>query len=163
MYWYVCQQRRSYCTCISVFAVTSFSDDSARNVWISSIFGVLKRFDLLIPWVDIWFLSEKALNFGVPRICCPIHSLSIYILCCRVIKGRLNQFFILVMLQLNDEWGWRISETNLHYLFIVQLEYDVLEYVVIERLAQSGRDKLKDDGLNVSDWLQSLASFWGHL
>ncbi|WMV29376.1 hypothetical protein MTR67_022761 [Solanum verrucosum] len=43
------------------------------------------------------------------------------------------------------------------------LEYDILEYVVIERLAQSGREKLKDDGLNLSDWLQSLASFWGHL
>lgn len=49
------------------------------------------------------------------------------------------------------------------YLECLQLEYDVLEYVVIERLAQSGREKLKDDGLNVSDWLQSLASFWGHL
>lgn len=51
------------------------------------------------------------------------------------------------------------------YLFgsFVQLEYDVLEYVVIERLAQSGREKLKEDGLNLSDWLQSLASFWGHL
>lgn len=48
-------------------------------------------------------------------------------------------------------------------LFFLQLEYDVLEYVVIERLAQSGREKLKDDGLNLSDWLQSLASFWGHL
>lgn len=47
--------------------------------------------------------------------------------------------------------------------FSVQLEYDVLEYVVIERLAQVGREKLKDDGLNLSDWLQSLASFWGHL
>lgn len=47
--------------------------------------------------------------------------------------------------------------------FPLQLEYDVLEYVVIERLAQPGREKLKDDGLNVSDWLQSLASFWGHL
>jgi membrane-anchored protein YejM (alkaline phosphatase superfamily) len=45
----------------------------------------------------------------------------------------------------------------------VQLEYDILEYVVIERLAQGGRDKLKDDGLNLSDWLQSLASFLGHL
>ena len=45
----------------------------------------------------------------------------------------------------------------------MQLEYDILEYVVIERLAQGGRDKLKDDGLNLSDWLQSLASFWGHL
>lgn len=34
---------------------------------------------------------------------------------------------------------------------------------MIERLAQGGREKLKDDGLNLSDWLQSLASFWGHL
>ncbi|KAI3847949.1 hypothetical protein MKX03_017474 [Papaver bracteatum] len=36
-------------------------------------------------------------------------------------------------------------------------------YIVIERLAQGGRDKLKDDGVNLCDWLQSLASFWGHL
>ncbi|XP_021832088.1 THO complex subunit 2 isoform X1 [Prunus avium] len=49
------------------------------------------------------------------------------------------------------------------FKYLTQLEYDVLEYVVIERLAQGGRDKLKEDGLNVSDWLQSLASFWGHL
>ncbi|XP_043721403.1 THO complex subunit 2 [Telopea speciosissima] len=49
------------------------------------------------------------------------------------------------------------------FKYLTQLEYDVLEYVVIERLAQVGREKLKDDGLNVSDWLQSLASFWGHL
>nr|KAJ0217283.1 hypothetical protein LSAT_V11C300134270 [Lactuca sativa] len=42
-----------------------------------------------------------------------------------------------------------------------QLEYDILEYVVIERLVQGGREKLKDDDLNLSDWLQTLA--WGHL
>ncbi|GER41251.1 THO complex subunit [Striga asiatica] len=48
------------------------------------------------------------------------------------------------------------------FKYLTQLEYDVLEYVVIERLAQGGREKLKDDGLNLSDWLQSLASFWGH-
>nr|XP_043608763.1 THO complex subunit 2 [Erigeron canadensis] len=49
------------------------------------------------------------------------------------------------------------------FKYLTQLEYDILEYVVIERLVQSGREKLKDDGLNLSDWLQSLASFWGHL
>ena len=38
-----------------------------------------------------------------------------------------------------------------------------MQYIVIERLAQGGRAKLKDDGLNLSDWLQCLASFWGHL
>lgn len=45
----------------------------------------------------------------------------------------------------------------------LQLEYDILQYIVIERLAQGGRAKLKDDGLNLSDWLQCLASFCGHL
>lgn len=50
-----------------------------------------------------------------------------------------------------------------YWWFSLQLEYDILEYVVIERLVQGGREKLKDDGLNLSDWLQSLASFWGHL
>lgn len=49
------------------------------------------------------------------------------------------------------------------FKYLTQLEYDILEYVVIERLAQGGREKLKDNGLNLSDWLQSLASFWGHL
>ncbi|XP_073059510.1 THO complex subunit 2 [Primulina eburnea] len=49
------------------------------------------------------------------------------------------------------------------FKYLTQLEYDILEYVVIERLAQGGREKLKEDGLNLSDWLQSLASFWGHL
>ena len=56
-----------------------------------------------------------------------------------------------------------LSIVFLRCLFALQLEYDVLEYVVIERLTQGGREKLKDDGLNLSDWLQSLASFWGHL
>lgn len=54
-------------------------------------------------------------------------------------------------------------QCNFGILAFTQLEYDILEYVVIERLAQGGREKLKDDGLNLSDWLQSLASFWGHL
>ncbi|XP_009109857.1 THO complex subunit 2 [Brassica rapa] len=49
------------------------------------------------------------------------------------------------------------------FKYLTQLEYDILEYVVIERLVQGGRAKLKDDGINLSDWLQSLASFWGHL
>ncbi|KAL8162517.1 hypothetical protein V2J09_014006 [Rumex salicifolius] len=49
------------------------------------------------------------------------------------------------------------------FKYLTQLEYDALEYVVIERLVQGGRGKLKEDGLNLSDWLQSLALFWGHL
>jgi len=50
-----------------------------------------------------------------------------------------------------------------NHILHLQLEYDILQYIVIERLAQGGRAKLKDDGLNLSDWLQCLASFWGHL
>lgn len=49
------------------------------------------------------------------------------------------------------------------FKYLTQLEYDILQYIVIERLAQGGRAKLKDNGLNLSDWLQCLASFWGHL
>ncbi|RZC53373.1 hypothetical protein C5167_012225 [Papaver somniferum] len=49
------------------------------------------------------------------------------------------------------------------FKYLTQLEYDILEYVVTERLAQGGRGKLKDDGVNLCDWLQSLASFLGHL
>ncbi|VAH85574.1 unnamed protein product [Triticum turgidum subsp. durum] len=49
------------------------------------------------------------------------------------------------------------------FKYLTQLEYDILQYIVIERLAQGGREKVKDDGLNLSDWLQCLASFWGHL
>ncbi|GJM92086.1 hypothetical protein PR202_ga08514 [Eleusine coracana subsp. coracana] len=49
------------------------------------------------------------------------------------------------------------------FKYLTQLEYDILQYIAIERLAQGGREKVKDDGLNLSDWLQCLASFWGHL
>jgi hypothetical protein len=32
-----------------------------------------------------------------------------------------------------------------------------------DRLASSGRVKLKNDGVNISDWLQNLATFTGHV
>lgn len=37
--------------------------------------------------------------------------------------------------------------------------YDVLSFVLVDRLASTGRDKLKADGLNISDWLQVLRYF----
>jgi THO complex subunit 2 len=40
--------------------------------------------------------------------------------------------------------------------------YDVLTFVITEKLAE-GREKLKDDGQNVSLWLSALATFCGHL
>ena len=40
----------------------------------------------------------------------------------------------------------------LHYFSA--LSFDILSFLIIERLAASGRPKLKDDGINISDWLQ---------
>ena len=34
------------------------------------------------------------------------------------------------------------------------LSFDVMSFVLIERLAASGRPKIKEDGINISDWLQ---------
>ena len=34
------------------------------------------------------------------------------------------------------------------------LSFDILSFLIIERLAASGRPKIKEDGINISDWLQ---------
>ena len=34
------------------------------------------------------------------------------------------------------------------------LSFDVMSFLVIERLSASGRPKIKEDGINISDWLQ---------
>lgn len=34
------------------------------------------------------------------------------------------------------------------------LSFDVMSFLLIERLSASGRPKIKDDGINISDWLQ---------
>ena len=48
------------------------------------------------------------------------------------------------------------------FKYLTALSFDVLTFVVVELLAE-GREKLKDDGQNVSLWLQALATFCGHL
>ena len=40
--------------------------------------------------------------------------------------------------------------------------FDVLTFSIVDRLASSGRDKLKEDGLNISDWLQVLFQIKRH-
>ncbi|CAA6659375.1 unnamed protein product [Spirodela intermedia] len=40
---------------------------------------------------------------------------------------------------------------------------DAFKYLTQVSFSSGRRDKLKEDGLNLSDWLQSLALFWGHL
>ncbi|KAI0832504.1 transcription factor/nuclear export subunit protein 2-domain-containing protein [Trametes gibbosa] len=50
---------------------------------------------------------------------------------------------------------------SLNYVTI--MGFDVLVYVILEALANPNKDRVKDDGVNTSDWLQSLASFTGML
>lgn len=38
--------------------------------------------------------------------------------------------------------------------YLTPFGYDVLSFTVVHQLGASGRDKLKADGLNISDWLQ---------
>ena len=38
--------------------------------------------------------------------------------------------------------------------YLTPYGYDVLSFTVVHQLGASGRDKLKADGLNISDWLQ---------
>lgn len=45
--------------------------------------------------------------------------------------------------------------------FVTDLGFDVLTMIVMQRLVMPGREKLKEDGINVADWLQSLAAFCG--
>ena len=48
------------------------------------------------------------------------------------------------------------------FKYLTALSFDALTFVVVEKLAE-GREKLKEDGQNVSLWLQALATFCGHL
>ena len=43
------------------------------------------------------------------------------------------------------------------------LSFDVLTFVVMRKLAASGRQKLKADGMNIADWMQSLSDFTGQM
>jgi hypothetical protein len=38
--------------------------------------------------------------------------------------------------------------------YLGALSFDVLSFLIIERLATSGHPKIKEDGINISDWLQ---------
>ncbi|BDA48856.1 THO complex subunit 2 [Coccomyxa sp. Obi] len=45
--------------------------------------------------------------------------------------------------------------------YLTPYGYDVLSFTLVHQLGASGRDKLKADGLNISDWLQGLSGFVG--
>ncbi|KAI0312477.1 transcription factor/nuclear export subunit protein 2-domain-containing protein [Amylostereum chailletii] len=47
--------------------------------------------------------------------------------------------------------------------YVTNMGFDVLVYIILDALANPHKDRVKDDGVNTSDWLQSLASFTGML
>lgn len=47
--------------------------------------------------------------------------------------------------------------------FFSPLGFDVLTYTIVMRFVTGGREKLKEDGVSISDWFQNLASFTGQL
>ena len=50
-----------------------------------------------------------------------------------------------------------VFQNDMQYSIILQLEYDVLEYVVIERLARSGREhKVESCFDNISEFVGAL-------
>ncbi|KAI0254213.1 transcription factor/nuclear export subunit protein 2-domain-containing protein [Lactifluus subvellereus] len=47
--------------------------------------------------------------------------------------------------------------------YATNMGFDVLVYIILDALANPHKERVKDDGVNTSDWLQSLASFTGML
>ncbi|KDR65812.1 hypothetical protein GALMADRAFT_148396 [Galerina marginata CBS 339.88] len=46
---------------------------------------------------------------------------------------------------------------------VTNMGFDILVFIAVAALANPGKERVKDDGVNTSDWLQSLASFLGML
>ncbi|KIK99679.1 hypothetical protein PAXRUDRAFT_822444 [Paxillus rubicundulus Ve08.2h10] len=47
--------------------------------------------------------------------------------------------------------------------YVTNMGFDVLVYIILDALSNPHKNRVKDDGVNTSDWLQSLASFTGML
>lgn len=47
--------------------------------------------------------------------------------------------------------------------YVTNMGFDVLVFIILDALANPDKERLKDDGVNTTDWLQSLASFTGML
>ncbi|TFK56192.1 hypothetical protein OE88DRAFT_1621965 [Heliocybe sulcata] len=47
--------------------------------------------------------------------------------------------------------------------YVTTMGFDVLLYIILDALANPNKNRVKDDGVNTADWLQSLASFTGML
>ncbi|KAK0490679.1 transcription factor/nuclear export subunit protein 2-domain-containing protein [Armillaria novae-zelandiae] len=47
--------------------------------------------------------------------------------------------------------------------FVTNMGFDVLVFIILDALSNQKKERVKEDGVNTSDWLQSLASFTGML
>ncbi|KAG6831879.1 hypothetical protein H0H92_006996 [Tricholoma furcatifolium] len=47
--------------------------------------------------------------------------------------------------------------------YVTNMGFDVLVYIIVDAFSDPNKPRLKDDGVNIADWLQSLASFTGML
>ncbi|CAA7260264.1 unnamed protein product [Cyclocybe aegerita] len=47
--------------------------------------------------------------------------------------------------------------------YVTNMGFDVLVFIILNALSNPDKERVKDDGVNISDWLQSLASFTGML
>ncbi|KAJ7067990.1 transcription factor/nuclear export subunit protein 2-domain-containing protein [Mycena amicta] len=47
--------------------------------------------------------------------------------------------------------------------YVTNMGFDVLVFIILDSLANPEKERVKPDGVNISDWLQSLASFTGML
>ncbi|PFH52601.1 hypothetical protein AMATHDRAFT_74079 [Amanita thiersii Skay4041] len=47
--------------------------------------------------------------------------------------------------------------------YVTNMGFDVLVFIILDAFANPRKERVKDDGVNTSDWLQSLASFTGML
>ncbi|ORX63643.1 hypothetical protein BCR32DRAFT_287619, partial [Anaeromyces robustus] len=45
--------------------------------------------------------------------------------------------------------------------YLTHLEFDILSFVLIERLATSFKERIKEDGTSLAQWLSNLATFMG--
>lgn len=63
---------------------------------------------------------------------------------------------IIAQLQVYDNLIPSVVEA---FKFLTPLSYDVLMWSVLSGIASSERDRLKEDGVNVADWLQNSARF----
>lgn len=42
--------------------------------------------------------------------------------------------------------------------YVTNMGFDVLVFIILDALANPNKERLKDDGVNITDWLQSALS-----